>query len=172
MLKKSERLPRAALLAACALIAHVIETRLPPPFPALPGVRLGVANIFVLAAFYLPYQTPNNGLLSAIAVMLIKCTLGPLLGGAPVGILFSLTGGALCLPMMLFFKKCKFGKPGVSLAGAVGNQAGQTLLAAGLYRTAGILAMLPSMATLAALCGFLTGLAAETVLKRIPKKFQ
>jgi len=159
-------LTRTALLAACALTAHVIETRLPPPFLALPYVRLGVANIFVLIALY------NGGFLPALGVLAVKCTLGPLLAGAPVGVLYSLAGGACCLPLMLLCRRCKFGMAGVSMAGAVGNQAGQTLLAAAMYSTAGILTMLPATAAMAAVCGFAMGLAVRAMLARIPKKYQ
>ena len=51
-MSKTKRLTIAAILAGLALVTFVIEAQIPPPVP-LPGVKLGLANLYTLAAMSL-----------------------------------------------------------------------------------------------------------------------
>ena len=71
---KTERLTRLALLTAAALMLSWIESLL-PAFSAVPGVKIGLANIAVLIALYvlgLPYAAG----LAAVRIILAGLTFG------------------------------------------------------------------------------------------------
>lgn len=50
-IERVQRLARVSLLAACALVLSYIETMIPLPV-AIPGIKLGLANIAVVVALF------------------------------------------------------------------------------------------------------------------------
>lgn len=50
-LSHTQRLTRLALLTAIALIIFIIEAQI-PPLVAIPGVKMGLANIITLVTLY------------------------------------------------------------------------------------------------------------------------
>ena len=69
------------MLVAMAAAMHWLEGTMPPLFAGMPGVKLGLANVFTLFAL----QTLGKG--EALLVSVLRCGLGLLLTGAPVGTL-------------------------------------------------------------------------------------
>ena len=100
----------AALLAALALIFSYVEAMIPSPV-AIPGVKLGVANLVILIALYqLDFKY-------ALAINLVRIVISGLLFSGVFGILYSLAGGMLSLMVMWFLKKTDlFSIVGVSMA--------------------------------------------------------
>ncbi|MBR5743330.1 MAG: Gx transporter family protein, partial [Clostridia bacterium] len=88
-MSKTKRLTIAAILAGLALVTFVIEAQIPPPVP-LPGVKLGLANLYTLAAMSL------LGRREAGAVLAVRILLGSLFCGTLLSLLYSAAGGALC----------------------------------------------------------------------------
>lgn len=146
-----QRLCRNAAMVALAMIFSFVEHLLPLP---LPGVKLGLANVVITAAFYL--ISP----LDAAIVSLIRISLSALLFGTPVSFFFSLAGGAfaylvlvLCRPFYNRF----FSFIGVSVLAATGHHFGQIFAAAILYGSGVVLTYLPWLLLAGALTGTLTG---------------
>ena len=75
---KTRELTLCAVLAALALALSYMESFFPLVLLVpLPGVKLGLANIVTLYALY------ALGFPSALAILLVRCTLGALLRGMP-----------------------------------------------------------------------------------------
>lgn len=111
--KKTTRLAAAALLAALAIIFSYIEVMIPNP-AAIPGVKLGIANIVILVALY------ELDLRYALAINIIRITIVGLLFSGLFGALYSLAGGLLSMLVMWLLKKTGlFSIVGVSMAGGV-----------------------------------------------------
>ena len=73
-----------ALLTAIALIIFVIEAQIPPILPAVPGIKMGLANIVSLfTLFWL-------GRKDAYLVLIVRILLGAIFAGTGVTLLLSL----------------------------------------------------------------------------------
>ncbi len=157
-----KQLTRLALLAALALILSYLEG-LFPPLLAVP-VKLGLANVAVLAAMEL------LGAKQAALVQLTRCVLGPLLGGSPVGILYSLAGGAMSFLAMCPLHALKRKRPGaisligVSVAGAFFHSLGQLIIGAALVGPA-VFAYFTPMELLSIPAGILIGMLAMLAIR-------
>ena len=118
---KTRELTLCAVLAALALALSYMESFFPLALIVpLPGVKLGLANIVTLYALY------AIGFPSALAILLVRCTLGALFAGNASALLFSLLGGLSALFVMaLLSKSKKLSIFGVSIAGAAAHNCGQ-----------------------------------------------
>ncbi len=156
-------LTRLALLAALALLLSYLEGLLPPLIAGLP-VKLGLANVAVLIALEL------FGAKQAALIQLVRCALGPLIGGSPVGALYSLAGGALSLLAMCALHALKRRRPnavsliGVSVAGAFLHSLGQLLMGAALVSPA-VFAYFTPMELLSVPAGLFVGLLAMLAIR-------
>lgn len=159
-MNKIKKMVLIALLISQALVLHYIEGFFPV---FLPGVKLGLANIITLITIVL------FGFKEAIAVVVIRSVLGPILGGNPTSILYSLSGGILSSLIMslLYFKYRRyFSLIGISTAGAVFHNIGQLLVASWVFGTISILyTYLPVLMIAAAVAGYFIGLASHYVLR-------
>ena len=95
---ETRKLTRLALMATFALILSYLESRI-PPLAAVPGVKVGLANIVVIFALY------KMGLKEAIIVSAIRIFIVAMLFGSPVSMLYSLAGAVLSLAVMFLLKK-------------------------------------------------------------------
>ena len=98
---KTKPLAYIALFAALTLVLGYLEATIPVPI-AIPGVKLGLANIAVLIALHL------MGPRWAFAVMLLKVGVTSLIIGAPSMAVYSLAGSALAYLGM--YAAWRFGK--------------------------------------------------------------
>lgn len=156
------KLAQLSLLTAAALIMYVIELQLPSPAP-IPGVKLGLANIFTVVAVYY-FSAGETGIMLAVRVIL-----GAIFAGNLSSLLFSASGAALCLCGMLVLRKilplkyiwlC-------SIFGAMLHNIGQIGMAVLIMRSAGVLAYLPFLLAAGCIAGLFTGLCAQFVVKRL-----
>ena len=99
---KTRELTLCAVLAALALALSYMESFFPLALIVpLPGVKLGLANIVTLYALY------ALGFPSALAILLVRCTLGALFAGNASALLFSLLGGLSALLVMALLSGAK-----------------------------------------------------------------
>lgn len=126
------RLVRCALLVSLALCLSYLENLLSPLFlPALPGIKLGLANVVTLVALY----GLKRG--SALMVLLLRCLLGSIFAGNISALLFSLSGGLLAMLTMAIAGRIScFSIYGVSVLGAAAHGCGQILIARLIMPTA------------------------------------
>ena len=85
-MKASKRIALCAALAAVALTIFVAESQI-PPLVAIPGVKLGLANIVTLVAMVL------LGRRDALAILAVRLVLGSVFAGGFSAFLFSVAGG-------------------------------------------------------------------------------
>jgi len=118
---KTKRIALFGMLVALAFIFSYIEHLIPLPLPT--GVKLGAANIVILCALYF------LGVKEAAVISLIRIILSGFAFGIST-VPYSLAGGVLSLLVMVLLKRSKgFGMTGVSVAGSVCHNIGQTLAA-------------------------------------------
>lgn len=160
----TRRLVYLSLLLAMATALHLLEGLFPIPLP-LPGIKLGLANIITLLALYL------YDLRAGLTVAIARVFLGSLLGGtflAP-GFFLALTGAVIStLFMALLIKKTScFSPVGISLAGAVGHNLGQLLMASLLLQNQAIFYYLPFLLLSSIPTGLVTGTLLQGLLTRL-----
>ena len=85
---KLRKLTFSALLASAALILFTVEAQI-PPLTAVPGVKLGLANVVTVFALF------TVGPWWALAISLTRIVLGALITGQVGAMLYSLAGGLL-----------------------------------------------------------------------------
>ena len=161
-MKKTQRLSALALTVAVAMLLSFIESRL-PSFTAIPGIKVGLANIAVTFALY------RIGTREAILVSAVRVVLVSLLFGSPVSMLYGLSGAVLSLALMSLLKHISPLSPiGVSVAGGVTHNLGQIALACLLLRSATVFYYLPVLILTGTVAGTVTGITAGIIIKRIP----
>ena len=161
MERKGARLASFGVFVALALIFSYIETLIPFQI-GIPGVKLGLANLVIVIALY-RMPVGEVYLLSGVRVVLTGFLFGNLMS-----ILYSLAGGILSLTVMWGMKRIRsVSILGVSIAGGVFHNIGQLLAAALMVETYGLFSYLPVLLISGLLTGFVIGLAAGEMLKRI-----
>ena len=109
----TKKIALCGVLTALAMIFSYIESVIPVPIP-VPGIKLGVANIAVITILYV------LGVKEAIVINLLRIVLTSLLFGNVNSFLFSISGAALSLTIMIIMKKLDFFSCiGVSVCGGV-----------------------------------------------------
>ncbi len=157
-----------AFLGVCVAVALVlayIEVILPPIFPAIPGIKIGLPNIIIIFLLY------KKGPVSAIAVSLLRIVLQCLLFGNTVSLLYSIAGGILSLVVMIILRKINiFSTVGVSVAGGVAHNVGQILTAMLLLETTELFYYLAILTVTGTVAGILIGFCGSLLIKKIPEK--
>ena len=151
-----------ALLTAIALAIHVAEAQI-PPLVAIPGVKLGLANIVtVYAAFSI-----GGG--AAAMILVARILLGSMFGGGVMSLMYSLAGGLLCLAVTLLLRRVLTVKQiwVAGVMGAVAHNIGQILVAVVVTGTPSIVSYLPILLISGVVTGTFTGFAAQAVVNRI-----
>ncbi len=158
----TKKLTMTALLAALALIFSYIEVLIPFN-PAIPGIKLGIANLAVIVALY------HMGLKYAITINVVRIFIAGLLFSGVFGIIYSLAGAILSMTVMVLLKKTGlFSVTGVSMAGGVAHNLGQILAAAFLVSNLSIFIYFPVLIFSGLISGALIGIVAYIILKRLP----
>ena len=151
---KTRELTLCAVLSALALALSYMESFFPLALIVpLPGVKLGLANIVTLYALY------ALGFPSALAILLVRCTLGALFAGNASALLFSLLGGlSALLVMALLSRTKKLSIFGVSIEGAAAHNCGQVCAALITLGSTAPLYYLPFLLLVSLFTGALSGL--------------
>ncbi len=156
-----------ALLGACTAVALVLaylEAILPPLFPAVPGIKMGLPNIILVFLLY------RRGPAFASVVSLLRILLVSLLFGNAMMMLYSLAGGALSMLLMFLLSRLKwFSAVGVSVAGGVAHNIGQVLMAMLLLETPQLGYYLAVLTVTGTLAGILIGICGALLIKKVPK---
>ena len=126
---KTQKLALYGLFTALALILSYLEAQI-PAFFAVPGMKLGLTNVVVLAALYCMDAK------SALLINFLRIFLVSILFGNGMSLAYSLAGGLLSGFVMIALKKSgKFSLLTVSIAGGVAHNIGQILAAMALLQT-------------------------------------
>ena len=154
-----------AMTIAVAMILSYIESQIPPLFTAVPGIKMGLANIAVVFALY------KLGWKEAVGVSLIRVVLVSILFGTVASLFYSLAGAVLSLLGMGLLKKTgRFTEIVVSVAGGVLHNIGQIAMACILLETDALKYYLPFLLVSGILAGVVIGVVSAILVRRINLK--
>ena len=163
MNKRVKKITYAGALSAAAIILSYIEMLLPPIYSAVPGIKVGLPNIVIIFALYV------FDVKTAAIISFIRLTISALLFN-PSTFIYSLAGAVLSLAVMALLKASKkFSEVGISVAGGVMHNLGQTLVAICLLETVEIGYYMFVLAISGTLAGVFIGLASSLVIKNMTR---
>ena len=162
---KTRKLLYLALLTAVSLVLFIVDNQIPAPVP-VPGVKLGLGNVIIVAVLFL------YGPWEALGVLAVKVFLSALLTGNLGALAYSAAGGLLswggmCLLRPLLREKQLWV---ASVLGAMLHNLGQLLAAMVIAATPGLIAYLPVLLLSGMITGLFTGIAAQVVVRRLRKQ--
>ena len=155
-----------AMLCVLAMMLSYIEAILPLNLLLpIPGFRLGLANVIIVAVFCLFKP------IDAFAVLSVRILLMGLLFGSPTSLYFSAMGGIFSFAVLMFAKylckNCSF--IGVSILCAAAHNTGQVIAAVTIFDAALITTYLPALLLASAIYGGIVGVLLNLLLPRLQK---
>lgn len=161
MRNNTRRLTYLALTVSFALILSFIESRI-PAFVAIPGVKMGLANIAVIFTLY------KFGIKEAVAVSLVRVVLVSMLFGSPISMLYSIAGAVLSLTGMYLLKRfTPLSEIAVSVIGGVAHNVGQIIMASIMLGTNVVGYYLPFLLLSGTLAGIAVGVASGLLIDKV-----
>ena len=161
MKNRSIRITTFALTVSVAMLLSYIESRV-PAFVAIPGIKVGLANIAVIFTLY------KFGARSAVTVSIIRVILVATLFGTPVSFIYSVSGATLSLILMILLRKLTpLTEVAVSVTGGVAHNIGQIAAASFMLSTNVVLYYLPFLLVSGTIAGIVVGVASAILVKRI-----
>lgn len=166
MNNRTKKLTLLALTISFALILSFVESRI-PALVAIPGVKVGLANIAVIFALY------KFGLKEAITVSILRIIIVSMLFGSAVSLMYSAAGAVLSLCTMVILKKLtSLSEVTVSVCGGVMHNVGQITMASILFDTNLVIYYLPFLIFSGIFAGIAVGVASALLIKRIDLKLK
>ena len=157
----TRKLTTLAITVTLAMALSFLESQI-PPLMAIPGVKLGLANVAVIFALY------RFGAREAAAVSALRVFLVGLLFGSFVSTLYSIVGAILSFVVMLLLRRFKiFSEVGVSVAGGVCHNIGQIAVACVLLETNVILYYLPFLLLSGTVAGVGVGALSALLIRKL-----
>ena len=158
-----KRLTADALLIAAAMILSYVES-LVPLSVAVPGIKMGLANIAVVFTLY------RAGTCDAFFVSILRVILISALLGTFVSFIYGFSGAAVSLAAMALLKRLnRFRTFTVSVTGGVVHNLTQIAAAMLILKTDAIVFYLPSLLIAGIISGAVIGTLAAILVSRIPK---
>ena len=158
---KTKKLTVMAMTTAVAMILSFVESQI-PAFVAVPGVKIGLANIAVVFALY------RLGWKEAVAIYLIRVVLVSMLFGSIASLFYSLAGAVLSLTGMGLLKKTgKFTEIMISVTGGILHNIGQIGMACLILETAALRYYLPFLLISGIIAGIVVGILSAVLVQRI-----
>lgn len=155
----TKKIAQYGLFLALALVLSYLETLL-PFFVAVPGVKLGLANIVTILVLY------QGGPKQALAFTLLRVLMAGVLFSGISGILYGLAGGCVSVFAMALAKRIpSFSILGVSMSGAVFHNLGQIVVACFVVETANLMYYFPILCISGLVTGVITGFLSFLLMK-------
>lgn len=162
---KTKKIAVLALAIALAMILSFVESQI-PALVAIPGVKVGLANIAVVFVLY------KLGWKEAVLISLVRVFMVSVLFGTAVSLFYSVAGAVLSLTGMVLLKKTGlFSTVAVSVTGGVLHNVGQILMACFLLETNVIKYYLPFLILSGVIAGVVIGVVAAVMVKRVDVKY-
>ena len=161
---KTRKIATLALAIALAMILSFVESQI-PAFVAIPGVKVGLANIAVVFVLY------KLGWKEAVLISLVRVFMVSVRFGTAVSLFYSVAGAVLSLTGMVLLRKTGlFSTVAVSVTGGVLHNVGQILMACLLLETNVIVYYLPFLILSGVIAGVVIGVVAAIMVKRVQVK--
>ena len=162
MKRNTKRLTVLSLAVAVAMILSYVEFLLPPIWSAVPGIKLGLANVMIIFVLF------RMNVFDAALVSFIRLVLSALLFGSVMTLAYSAAGAILSLLIMFILKKTNlFSTVGVSIGGGVFHNLGQVIMAVLLLGTKEVGYYMIVLTVTGILSGIFVGVAGALMLKYI-----
>ena len=159
-----KRLTTDAFLIAAAMILSYVESLIPLSV-AVPGIKMGLANIAVVFALF------RVGKADAFIISILRVILLTVLFGTFVSFLYGFSGAVTSFLVMLLLKDSnRFRTFTISVTGAVVHNLTQIAVAMLVLRTDAIVFYLPGLLLAGIISGALIGIVSAILIARIPKK--
>ncbi|MGN0497229.1 MAG: Gx transporter family protein [Lachnospiraceae bacterium] len=156
---KTRDITELGLLLSIGFVLSYLESQI-PVIIAVPGMKIGLANIATMFVLY------RQGSLKAFFFMHLRVLLTGFLFAGASTIIFSLCGGILCIVVMTILKRFDFiSILGVSMAGAIGHNMGQIIIACIISQNIRILYYFPVLCLSAVVSGLFIGYISFHFLK-------
>ena len=158
---KTKKIAVLALSIALAMILSFVESQI-PAFVAIPGVKIGLANIAVVFVLY------KLGWKEAVLISLVRVFMVSVLFGTAVSLFYSVAGAVLSLTGMVLLRKTGlFSTVAVSVTGGVLHNVGQILMACLLLETNVIVYYLPFLILSGVIAGVVIGVVSAIMVNRV-----
>ena len=158
---KTKKIAVLALSIALAMILSFVESQI-PAFVAIPGVKIGLANIAVVFVLY------KLGWKEAVLISLVRVVMVSMLFGTLVSLFYSVAGAVLSLTGMVLLKRTGlFSTVAVSVTGGVLHNVGQILMACLLLETNVIVYYLPFLILSGVIAGVVIGVVSAIMVNRV-----
>ena len=149
------------VLIALAMVLSCLESLVPLGF-AIPGIKLGLANIVTIIALV------RLGLKPALIISVGRVVLSGLLFGNPMTIIYSLAGAVLSIAVMAVVKRLKiFTVTGISVCGAIAHNVGQLIVAAIVIENARIFYYMAVLSLSGTIAGVAIGILTAAIIRNI-----
>ena len=162
--KGARRITLLALLTAIALTIFLVEAQIPVPI-AIPGVKLGLANVVTVYAVFV------LGPADALMMLAARIFLGAVFSGQMMTLLYSAGGGLLAWLSMVALSRL-LSRDQIWLCSpvaAVFHNIGQLGVAGLVLRSWAVLAYLPYLLLAGIAAGLFTGLCAQFLIRRLER---
>ena len=160
---KIKKVTFLAIFVALSMMLSFVESQI-PPLVAIPGVKMGLANIAVVFTLY------RFGVKEAAGVSILRVLLMSLIFGNALSLAYGLCGAAISLVGMALLKRfTRFSSISVSVVGGVLHNFGQIIVAYFVTDTAELVYYLPVLMISGTLAGIVIGVIAGIIVKRFEK---
>ena len=157
----TRKLTALSISVTLAMALSFLESQI-PAFVAVPGVKVGLANIAVIFVLY------KMGTKSAIVISLVRVLVVSMLFGSAVSLIYSLMGAIFSLTVMVLLKKLTpLKEVTVSVSGGIMHNVGQIVAASFLLETNVVVYYLPFLILSGTIAGIVIGAAAALLIKRV-----
>ena len=164
MNNKTKKLTVLGICTAAAMILSYIEFLLPPLYSAVPGIKIGLANIIIVFLLY------KLGAWEAYLVSFVRICLCALLFGSALTLAYSVAGAFFSITAMVCLKKsCLFSTVGISIAGGVFHNLGQIVMASIILGTKEIAYYMIVLAVTGIIAGIFVGIVGALMLRYVKK---
>ena len=162
---KTKQITKLGMFLSIALVLSYFESLLPVMI-AVPGIKIGLANIITMLLLYC------TNFQKTFCFMVARVILSGFLFSGVSGIVYSFVGGLFCICAMCIIKKSSlFSMIGVSMTGAIFHNIGQIVVAIFIMENAHILYYLPVLCVSGMVSGLVVGYLTYFILKRYNKLF-
>ena len=158
---ETRRIAQIGVLVSLAMVLSYLES-LFPVFLAVPGIRIGLANIAIVFALY------HLGFRAALGISVVRVVFSALLFGSVISMSYSLCGALISLAMMAILKRSGlFGTVAVSVVGGVSHNLGQIAVACLILQTKAIAYYIPVLILSGVVSGVVIGIVSAVVIARL-----
>lgn len=159
----ARRVATLGILVALSLITFILENLLPPIF--LPGAKIGLSNIFTLLTLFM------FGPIDAIILIVVRTTLGSLIVGNLISLVYSLSAGVISLFIAIILVRFVYPKisiVSISVTSAIIHNIVQTLVFCLMVENTYMISYLPYLALFGIASGLIVGALVYLLIHKVP----